>query len=61
MRANILSSSGVGSDVELLGTVSKVLVRSGVFRVWLAVGMSGLRVVGVEGSDVNVVFSDSVI
>lgn len=61
VRVNILSPSGDGSDVELLGTVSKVLVRSGVLRVWVAEWMSGLQVVRVEGSDINVVFSECVV
>lgn len=61
MRVNILSSSGDGPDVELPGTVSKVLVKSGVLRVWVAERMLELEVVGVEGSDINAVFREWVV
>lgn len=63
IRAKVLPTSWDGTEVGLLGTlaVSKVLVRSRVSRVWVAVGLSELLAVGVEGPDIEVIFRAGVI
>lgn len=59
----VLPTSGVGTEVGLLGTltVSKVLGRSRVLRVWVAVAWSEVLAVGVEGPDTEVVLGLGVV
>lgn len=61
--AKVLPTSGVGTEVGLLGTlaVSKVLVRSRVSRVWVVLGLSEVLAVGVEGPDIEVMFGAGVV
>ena len=60
VRAKVLPTSGDDIEVGLLGTltVSKVLVRS---RVLVAVGLSELLAVGVDGPDIEVIFRAGVV
>lgn len=60
VRAKVLPTSGDDIEVGLLGTlaVTKVLVRS---RVLVAVGLSELLAVGVEGPDIEVIFGAGVV
>lgn len=63
IRAKVLPTSGDGTEVGLLETlaVSKVLVRLRVSRVWVAVRISELLIVGVDGSDTEVIFGAGVV
>lgn len=63
IRAKVLPTSGDSTEVGLLGTltVSKVLVRLRVSRVWEAVRLSEMLAVGVEGPDIDVIFGGGVV